>query len=1493
MPRARHPAVQQEATIAHRAPTVAVPQSAPQAQKGPARAALQLRAPNAAADVAPTAGQTIELLTEFRGSNTTNWTPPDTQMAAGPSRLIEMVNVEGKIFEKSGSQIGTAFDLRPFFDPTSASALPRVSDPKVLYDAESGRFFASIFFFDKCDPRPPPTGNGCTTFYNSEVYLAVSQTSDPGGAWWVYLIQSDTNHVLYDQPKIGVSSDKVLMSWNGYSLVTKPAPQPNDESYTGSFEVVVQKSTLLSGATTPLISYGPNNSRFNVMPAQSLSATTTAYGVYHNGGSSSVSVLAYTGTPANNNVAVTKTDLGVGTFTGPPAAEQPNKPNGTWTLETGDDRLQTAVWKGNHLWTAGTSECVPGAGDNAKRACIRFIDIATSGGLSVAQNTNLHLVNGYLFFPAVTLDRSGNLWAGFTASSSARYATATVGVVPGAQFPPEIGGVYYAQGSAPYCDSVDASNNCTNGKRWGDYSAAVVDPANPADIWVDQEYGSTSTTNSGRWATGIGRFTLAGPTVSSISPSSGPERSVCVITVRVSGTDFVPGGTSVHFGAAAATSVTVSSPEQLTARAPAQPAGTVDVTVSTANGASPVTPAGRFSYIADTVAPATTATLSPLPNAAGWNKSGLTVTLNATDNVCGTGVQSITYSASGAQPIASTTSNGSSATIGISTDGVTTISYAARDIAGNVETARTLIVRIDTAPPQSALAIGLPQYASGPPPVIPSITPLTLTATDAGSGVQSVAYRFFPRGGPAPAYTTQVGAAAQFTLDGPDGIYEVDTFATDVAGNAETPHTQLIRLSNTRVLNGLQALYTFEEGSGATAHDVSGVDTPLNLSIGDPAAVRWVSGGLVITSPTVLVSGGPATKLTSTISATGEVTIEAWVRGARTSPGASGSIVSIAASANNRDLTLAQTTDSPAGARHVEARLRASTTTPAGKTLRTPNGSLAAELAHVVYTRDALGATRLYINGDERAKRTVAGDLTTWDQSFRLALANELAGDHPWLGEFQLIAVYNRALSPAEVRQNLVAGSSGDAARLADGVQALYSFEEGSGTTVHDVSGAGVPLDLEASDPSALQWTPSGLVISSTTVLSTTLPATRLTDAISTSSALTLEAWVVPVGDAQPRTLARIATLSTDDSRRNVELLQERQAGRTPSHYTARLRTSATSQGGDSLETPNGSARPVLQHLAFTRDASGQARLYIDGVAQAHTTIAGDLSTWDAGYRLALANSLLGDRPWLGEFQLVAVYDRALDPLEVAQNFHAGPAGDRLPPAAPRLQARYSFEEGSGAVVHDTAAVSTPLDLQIGDASAVRWVPGGLVVAAPTALTSASAAAKLIEASSATGEVTIEAWVAPATTAQGTGTGARIVALSTGLSERNIMLVQERGGGGRYSARLRTTVTGVDGDAMRSDHGALAAALQHVVYTRDALGIARLYVDGVVRSERTIGGDLGNWDAAARLVLANELSGDQPWLGEYQLAAFYNRALSPAEVVRHFNAGPGAVAKLH
>jgi len=229
--------------------------------------------------------------------------------------------------------------------------------------------------------------------------------------------------------------------------------------------------------------------------------------------------------------------------------------------------------------------------------------------------------------------------------------------------------------------------------------------------------------------------------------------------------------------------------------------------------------------------------------------------------------------------------------------------------------------------------------------------------------------------------------------------------------------------------------------------------------------------------------------------------------------------------------------------------------------------------------------------------------------------------------------------------------------------------------------------------------------------------------------------------------------------------------------------------------------------------------------------------------------------------------------------FVAEPAVDRE-----ALQALYTFGEGQGATVGDTSGSKQPTPLRITDETAVEWTEGGLRVTKPTLIASEGPAAALADACQAAQAITLEAWVRPASADQ--DGPARIVTLSASPGERDFTLGQSRTA---YIARLRTTVTGANGvpdvgapDTLRAGEPA------HVVYVRGESGLATIYVDGVEAVVSAVGGDLSNWSQEFRLALANELTSDRPWLGEYRLVAIYSRALSRAAVLEHFLAGSEA-----
>ncbi len=237
----------------------------------------------------------------------------------------------------------------------------------------------------------------------------------------------------------------------------------------------------------------------------------------------------------------------------------------------------------------------------------------------------------------------------------------------------------------------------------------------------------------------------------------------------------------------------------------------------------------------------------------------------------------------------------------------------------------------------------------------------------------------------------------------------------------------------------------------------------------------------------------------------------------------------------------------------------------------------------------------------------------------------------------------------------------------------------------------------------------------------------------------------------------------------------------------------------------------------------------------------------------------------------------------------SAPTAEHMPRTTQGLLLLYTFDASAGSRVFDKSKVLPRIDLEIDDAKAVTWLEfGALQIDAATVISSQGAAQKLNTRLPASGAVTLEMWVASTRTF---GTE-RIVSISQSNSRRNITLDQGGGGsdpGSRYEARLRTSATGNAGSDtfLRTNKGVVTpGVLQHVVYTRDVAGRARLYVDGGLQKSGNVTGHLGNWDASYALLLANETNVSRPWLGRYDLLAVYERALTQADVLQNYAAGP-------
>jgi hypothetical protein len=486
--------------------------------------------------------------------------PPDTQLAAGPTQLLEMVNDMALLTDKSGGDRLVA-NLNTFF-PLDAGFF--FSDPRILYDAESGRWFTSGVGF-KTSPN-----------FASEVFVAGSTSGDASQPFVFYRIDSDSTH-LCDQPKLGVNTDKVVVSCGNFSNAT---------TFTGQLTFVLNKAEMMAGGSIHVWTF-TDRLLFSAVPAISLSPTLSAYMVENDSrfqvfctGPSSIVVTAFNGVPSAAQLVPTSANRNNTCLSMPPTAVPPNapQPNRGAAIDTGDDRFLSAAWQNGVLWTGGNDACTPG-GDSVVRSCMRLIRVE-SGGPAITSSFDLAFRGGDEYYPAVAQDPDADLFISFTASSPGTSGPNPPPIFPSAAFA-SIPTTNESSGTPDLVDVLPSGLNDYVGTRWGDYSAAVPDPVLPGNIWVTAE-DSLATTPDRSWGTATTEVSEP-PQVASLSPFTGPATGGQSVTIT--GSFFEPGAT-VNFGGNFATSVVVApGGNSLTATTPSSAStGSVFVTVSNPDG---------------------------------------------------------------------------------------------------------------------------------------------------------------------------------------------------------------------------------------------------------------------------------------------------------------------------------------------------------------------------------------------------------------------------------------------------------------------------------------------------------------------------------------------------------------------------------------------------------------------------------------------------------------------------------------------------------------------------------------------------------------------------------------------------------------------------------------------------------------------------------------------------------------------------------------------
>lgn len=499
-----------------------------------------------------------ELKTSFNGLNFRNQRlanggnqfsvePPDQGLCAGGGYVMESVNDVLRVYDTTGNALTGVTDLNTFYgypaaiNRTTGARGPFVTDPSCYFDYDTQRWFQVVLTLDVVPTTGAFTGP-------NHLDIAVSQTSNPTGAWTIYRlpVQDDgtdgtPNHgcsggpCIGDYPHIGADAYGFYITTNEYSLF---GPE-----YKSAQIYAFSKTALTSGAASVGVSQFDTTGAVNGNPGFTVWPATTPAGGYEKGAggteyflssnaaeeangtgvSSDLIVWALTNTISLNSatpaVSLSNAVVTVNSYAIPPKSDQKagdfplgqclNDTTiatpfgaGCWRfffgaggpfseveshLDSNDTRMQQVTFANGKLWGAlDTALTINGTNKAGIEYFIVKPSVASgSVSASVAKQGYLGLANNNLTYPAIGVTASGRGVIGFTVVGADYYPSAGYAAIDASVGAGDIHIAATGLGPDDGFTSYKAFVGNPPRTRWGDYGATAVVGNS---VWIASEY---------------------------------------------------------------------------------------------------------------------------------------------------------------------------------------------------------------------------------------------------------------------------------------------------------------------------------------------------------------------------------------------------------------------------------------------------------------------------------------------------------------------------------------------------------------------------------------------------------------------------------------------------------------------------------------------------------------------------------------------------------------------------------------------------------------------------------------------------------------------------------------------------------------------------------------------------------------------------------------------------------------------------------------------
>jgi hypothetical protein len=514
---------------------------------------------------------------DFDGIPSPGYVPSDSNLAVGPNDIVEVVNVQFAVYNKSGATLAGPTNIQSLFTPLGGECLSTYGDPVVLYDRQADRWLISDI----------GTNGGNT----AAECVAVSKTNDPTGAYFLYSYSFGAN--LNDYPKLSTwataSNSAYLATYNIFQ---------NFSNFIGSDICGFDRTKMLAGDSTAaqLCKMSPS-SEFGYLPSDMdgptppVDGTPGLYITWQNNNPGQLYLRTLTldfstatatlSSPTTISVANDSLACGNGGQCVPQLGT-------SQTLDTLGDRMMYRF--AIRHFADHDRAVVNHAVGNGSSVAVRWYELYDpAGSVTLNQQGTFAPDSTYRWMASLAEDQNGDIGLGYSASSSSIY--------PGIRFtgrvPSDALGTMESEATIL---TGTGSQVGSYAYRWGDYTAMQVDPSDDCTFWyVDQYQSVTGTfdwhTNIASFAfsacSGVANFTLsASPNSVSVAQGSSAASTITVnpvngfsgsVTLAASG---LPSGVTAGFSANPTTSTSTLT---LTASATATP-GTSTVTITGTSG---------------------------------------------------------------------------------------------------------------------------------------------------------------------------------------------------------------------------------------------------------------------------------------------------------------------------------------------------------------------------------------------------------------------------------------------------------------------------------------------------------------------------------------------------------------------------------------------------------------------------------------------------------------------------------------------------------------------------------------------------------------------------------------------------------------------------------------------------------------------------------------------------------------------------------------------